>query len=157
MESRANTKAAVALDLKAIQGVDKYFANIPQVMIAGATLTPTALKALFQAEIDVIKSVDQARSMLKEELAQAKIVRAKAETTRRQLRAFVLANYGAAAVSMLNDFDIPVPGSKGKPTAQTKAEAVVKRDATRKARHTLGSKAKKAIKGQPSTPTTPKA
>jgi hypothetical protein len=42
-----NKNTAQALDKKAIQGVDKYFAKVKTMTIAGTSYTPAALNAVF--------------------------------------------------------------------------------------------------------------
>jgi hypothetical protein len=66
-----------------------------------------------------------------------------------------LGNYGKKAVEMLAGFGMSVPKSTGKKTVETKAKAIAQSQATREARHTMGKKQKKSIKGVvPQTATT---
>jgi len=158
MSSNASKKAAQAADLKAIAGVDKYFSNVGTLTIEGAALTPTQLKAVFQAEIDTVKAADLAHAAFTGQVADAHKARAKAGDLRRALRSYILATFGPTAKQMLEEFGMKVPAPKSTPV-KTKAQAVENAAATRKARHTMGSKQKQAIKGTqaPETPATPKA
>ena len=92
--------------------------------------------------------MDALRSQLAQSVAAASTARTSARATRKALKAYVLGNYGAAAVQMLTDLGLPVPKA-GQAKASTKAVAVVKAAATRKARNTMGSEQKLAIVGQP--------
>ena len=56
---------------------------------------------------------------------------------------------------MLHDFGFSKRASV--PTVDVKAEALAKTKATRKARHTMGSKQKQEITGQPESPAKPTA
>jgi hypothetical protein len=134
---------AQALDQKAIQGVTKYFAKVKNMTIAGTVYTPVALKAVFQAEIDAITALDTSEAQFKQQAADTRTARAKAIVVRAGLRAYILATYGAAAVQVLGDFGMVVPKPLGKRSAQVKADAVTKAQATREAR--------KAREEQPST------
>ena len=146
----SNTRAAKSttkdLDQKIIAAVDKYFASATQMAIAGKQFTPATLKAVFQAEIDANSAADSTRAVYKQQIVEAKAARGNASGLRQELRTYILGNYGAAAVTMLEDFGMS-PKTKSTPTAETKAEAVVKAAATRKARHTMGKKQKLAITG----------
>jgi hypothetical protein len=140
----------VVLDQTVIAGVDKYFANAATLPLAGTAYTPSAFKAVLQREIDTVRALDVARAAIAQLVATARAARTDAGAARRALKAYVLGAYGPAAVQMLQDLGIPVPKPKGgKRSAATKAIAVVKAEATRKARGTIGRKKKQAIKGVP--------
>jgi hypothetical protein len=143
-----NKNTALALDQKAITGVDKYFATASTLSIAGTSYTPTALKAVFQADIDATHALDAGRAQVKQQVAVAQAARAKASAARAGLKAYVLGTSGAAAVTMLEHFGMTAP----KPhvlTVAAKAKSVANAEATRAARHTMGKKQKKSIKGSP--------
>ena len=141
-----NQNTAVALDQKAIVGVSKHFAKVKHLTLAGTSFTTATLKAVFQAEIDATQSLDTARTQMKQQVATARAARAKAREARRLLRAYVLGNYGPAAVQMLEDLGLSVPKPKSRATVSTKADALVKAKATRKARNTMGKKKRLSIK-----------
>ena len=160
MKRVPNANTALALDKKAMAGVDKYFANSPTLAIAGTNLTPAAIKAVLQSEIDADSALEAARAEVSQLMLLAVASRAKAHDMRQSLRLYILATAGGDAVKMLQDFGMNPKPSKA--TVETKAQAVVKSKATRAARHTMGSKQKKAVKGQPAnagpaTPTKPAA
>jgi hypothetical protein len=129
-----NKNAAQALDQKAIDSVDKYFAHVKTLTIAGTTYTPATLKAVLEAEIDANKAVDETEAQLRQQVVAARLARAKAQAARKGLKAYVLGTSGADAVQMLKDFGIPVPKPTGPKTARSKAQAADSATATRKAK-----------------------
>jgi hypothetical protein len=141
-----NKNTALALDRKAVAGVDKYFATASTLSIAGTTYTPTALKAVFQADIDASTALDAGRAQVKQQVATAQAARAKANAVRAGLKAYVLGTSGAAAVTMLEDFGVTAPKRRIL-TVEAKAKSIANAKATRAARHTMGKKQKEPIKG----------
>jgi regulator of protease activity HflC (stomatin/prohibitin superfamily) len=139
---------AQALDLKAIEGVDKYLGSVTQVSLSGTTYTPTALKAVLQGEIDADKAVDLARAQYKQQVVSAKGARAKARALRNALRSYVLSTFGADAVQTLEGFGFAVPKPRGPKTAKAKAEGTAAALATRHAK-------KEAIANVAHAPSTP--
>ena len=129
-----NKNTALATNQKAILGVGKHFAKVKTLTLAGTSYTPVALKALFQAEIDANNALDQSRAQMTEQVASTVAVRAKALAARKGLRAYILGNYGAKAVQVLEDFGMSPPKAPGPKTVEAKAQAKAKAAATRKAR-----------------------
>jgi hypothetical protein len=129
-----NKTTALALNQKAIHGVDKYFAHVKTFTLAGTVYTPASLKAVLQAEIDANKAVDDGQAQLQQQVVAAQLARAKARGARQGLKAYVLGTSGADAVQMLKDLGIPVPKPRGIKSAKSKAEAVDAATATRQAK-----------------------
>jgi len=148
-----NRQATSVVDQKAIGAVDKYFANISTLTLAGNAITPADLKAMLKAEIDALKGVDDLRAALHTALVSARAISAKASGARKALRAYILGNYGSDAAQMFADFGMNLPKPKSTVLSKDKAQAAAKAKATREARHTMGSKQKAAIKGQPAVAT----
>jgi hypothetical protein len=151
---KANKQAALALNQKASEGVDKYFSSMKSILIGGTSYTPTSLKAVLQADDDASKSVDTTRAQLRQEVATHRAAKAKARSVRAALKKYILGSYGNVAVQMLGDFGMTVPRTTGHATAEVKAKAVTRALATREARHTMGSKQKLNVKGAPDQPAT---
>lgn len=147
-----NTHTALALDQKAIAGVDEYFAKTKTLVIAGNEYTPAALRAVLQGEVDAIHALGDVQAQMKQQVAVTRKARAQARELRLALKSYILGTYGKAAVKMLQDFGMSVPKPTGRKTVKTKAEALVKAEATRKARHTMGKKQKLAITGETEPP-----
>jgi hypothetical protein len=148
-----NQTTTVVRDQKAIAGVDKYLGNAANVQLQGKTYTPAAIKAALQAEIDANRSLDLARSAVRQQVADTKPVRASARGMRSALRKYVLSTYGAYAVQVFEDFGFNVPKSLGPQTAEAKAKSAVKAKATRDAKKAALEKVQPG--GQPTQPTTP--
>jgi len=144
-----NKTTALALNTKAIEGVDKHFAKVKTLTVAGVTITPAALKAVFQAESDANKALDESEAQRIKQLAATRAARAKARVMRAKLKKYILGSYGTEAVDMLVDFGMKPPKLPTRRTVDSKAQAVDKSRATREARHTMSKKAKLAIKGTP--------
>jgi len=137
--NRANTSAIAA--------IDKYFGQLTSLVIAGVTMTPAALKAVLQAELDTSKQVADTRALLRAQVHGASAAAKTAYELRASLRAFVLGSYGPKALAMLSDFRFAVPKPKGPRKVAAKLKGVIAAKATRAARHTMGKKQKRAIKG----------
>jgi hypothetical protein len=142
-----NKTTALALNTKAIDGVDKHFSKVKKLTVGGVEYTPATLKAVLQAESDANKALDLGNSQLKKQQAVALAARAKAHATRKSLKTYILGNYGTDAVDMLADFGMNVPKAPGPLTAKARVLAQAKSKATRDARHTMSKKQKKLIKG----------
>src|SRR5580658_1233743 len=106
-----NKNTALALNQKAIQGVDKYFAKVKNLTVAGTSYTPAALKAVLQGEVEANEAIDTTRAQLKQEVATGRAARAKATGPREGLPSYHPGTYGAAAVQMLADFGMSPPKS----------------------------------------------
>ena len=132
-ETNPNKKTALALNQQAIQGIDKYFAHVKTLTIAGTAYSPASLKATLQAEIDAENSVTEGQAQYKQQVVAARVARSKGRATRKLIKAYVLTNFGAENVQTLGNFGIPVPKTPGKRTAKSKAQAADKAAATRKA------------------------
>jgi hypothetical protein len=152
--SSLNKSTALERDQKALKGVDKYFANVTKVTLLGTDFTPAALKAVFQNDIDVRTALDAIRSQAKQQKLAMVASRAKVNDVRLALKGYILSTYGKDAVQMLEDLGIAAPKT-GKPSVPTKAQALVKAAATRKARGTVGRKRRLSIKGTPAATNTP--
>lgn len=128
-----NKATALAQNQQILEGIDTYLAHVKQVTIAGDTYTPADLKAALQAEIDAEKSVTTGKAQYKQQVVAARLARLKGRATRKLVKTYVLASFGAANVQTLETFGIPVPKPLGPRTAQAKAEASADAAATRKA------------------------
>ena len=128
-----NKTTALAQNQKILAGVDKYFAKVKTLTVAGTVFTPKALKAVLEAESEAIQSLDAAKAQLMQQVATADAARLKARGVRQDLRTHILGTFGAKAVQMLQDFGMHVPKPLGRQTAIVRAAAVTKAAATRKA------------------------
>jgi uncharacterized lipoprotein YddW (UPF0748 family) len=125
---------AHARNLKAIAWVDKYLASATQVILAGTTYTPPALKAALQAQIDADNAVDDLRAQYRQQVVVAKGARTSGRAAWVSLKAYVLSTYGRDAAQVLEEFGISAPKKPGPKTAKGKALASEGATATRKAK-----------------------
>jgi hypothetical protein len=153
-ESNPNKKTALALNQQAIQGIEKYFAHVKSLTIAGTVYTPANLKATLQAEIDAENSVNEGQAQYRQQVVAAKVARSQGRATRKLIKAYVLTNFGADNVQTLGNFGIPVPKSTSNRTAKSKAQAADKAAATRKA-HEEAIASVDAPVSEPPAPATP--
>ncbi len=142
----------VASNAKAMAAVDKYLSNIGPMTFDGTSYTPASLKAVFQADTDAINAADAQHTQWKQLLLTVALTHKNVAAMRRWLRGFVLSFFGSQAPAVLGDFGLPTPKARTAKSVVTKAVAVAKMRATRKARHTLGSKQKQEIKGTVDVP-----
>jgi hypothetical protein len=149
-----NKPTAKDLCMKAIAGIGKHFAGATSLTLMGASFTPASLKAVFQADIDATNATEAGHTQWRQQVATQKATRANTRAVSKALKSYVVGTFGASAVGVLEDFGFSAPKSPGKKTVAAKAEGLVKAKATRAARHTMGKKQRKTVKGTPAaTPT----
>ena len=140
-----NSQAAQVKQL--ITGTKKHYPNgSTQLQVGGATFTVTSLTQLMQDFVNAREAVEASKAA----------TRAKVETERTQapsrlavitaFEKFVRGTFGTSA-DALADFGLAPPKARTPMTAEAKAVAAAKREATRKARGTMGKNQKKGIKG----------
>jgi hypothetical protein len=137
---------AAAFAKQLIAGANKNLANVGTLPIAGGLLTLAQAVAELQKLVDLRTSVEtaqaQAKAAVATEVAQLPALRAFMSA----FVTFVKAAFGNQP-GVLADFGMQPKKVAAPPTVQQRAAAAAKREATRAARGTKGSKAKQAIKG----------
>jgi hypothetical protein len=155
MNTGKGTDTVLALQL--IAGTKQHFSTASTLTIGNVSVTPAQLEASLQRLVDMRAAVDDAKAA-----TQAKIATedAEAPSLRRQMAAYVAyvkATFGQTP-DVLASFGLKPTKARTPLTIEQKAAASAKRAATRAARHTMGSKQKKDVKGTittiVSTPTT---
>jgi hypothetical protein len=121
---------------QATAGFQKYFAKNPTVVLSGTPTETKAVLATFQAALDGIDKAGAAERAFHDAV----------EATLEALKTLVNNQLGSTE-AILGDFGFTVPKRQA-PSEATKAAAVLKREATRKARGTAGKRQKAKIKGQ---------
>ncbi len=137
-----------------ISGVQKHYPN-GTLVLAGQTFNvPTQLVQFIQQDIDATDVADKARAAWLERVQVQEDSHQKVAPVLRALKSAVLSLYGDTqnASSTLADFGYS-PRKLTAKTSAKKAQAADKGLATRAARHTLGKKQKKDIKGTVPAPT----
>jgi hypothetical protein len=143
-------------DQKLIDGVQKHlsqFATLP-VGSQAESLSPADIVKILQGRIDA------GNAAVKADAARSAAI--KAERDERNKTAPIVSSLRRIVVGMYNQspdtlaaFGLKAP-KVAKKKAQVVADAVLKNEATRKARHTQGKRQKQKVKGQlPSTPQKP--
>jgi len=128
---------------------------VPSLLLGAKAYTPTSLVAFVQSRIDAANAVVTAKANWQAAVKAYQALNTQGDVVVHDLKQYVIAAFGATS-SKLADFGF-TPKKVTVLTPAQKAAAAAKRAATRKARGTVGPKAKLAIKGTvPATdPTTP--
>jgi hypothetical protein len=137
----------------AMAGIDKHLASETTIPLDGAAKAPADIKKALQGTIDAADATQAARANW---LDASRAERSQGDgivSLLASLRAFVILKFGGADVATLADFGF-TPRKQTPKTVETKAVAVEKSLATRKARHTMGSRQKEKIKGTIPEPVT---
>jgi hypothetical protein len=135
----------VALAQQLIAGTNKHLASMAQVIFAGSSFTPPQITGKLQALVNLRNDVNAAEATTKAKLASEKADMPALRTFMGAFVTFVKATFGGQP-DVLADFGIH-PKARAPLTVEAKAAAAAKRKATRAARHTMGSKQKKDVKG----------
>jgi hypothetical protein len=137
-----------------ITGTQKHLSN-ETLAFNGVTFAAPALVQLLQQLIDVVTRSDTKKAEWKDALKAMKDAKAAIVPVVGGYHAYVVNRYGNAP-STLEDFGIAPRKVRTPLTAEQKAAAAVKRQATRQARHIVGKKQRAKIHAPTATtPTTP--
>ena len=148
--SKTTKSNRIALYRSMIEGIGAHLGSVTQVTLLGVTFTMPALVKLLQKLVDAGNAVESAKTKL-HDAVQAE--RSEVQTDSPFVRAFkryLLAMFKDAAV--LASFGLAPSKPRAVPTSDEVVAAVVKRRATRVARHTMGKKQKQSIHGTVGTP-----
>jgi hypothetical protein len=137
---------AVALAEQLIAGTNKHLANATQVSIASSSFTPAQITARLQTLVNLRHDVDTVKAATKAKLAAEKADMPALRIFMDAFVAFVKASFSNSP-DVLADFGLTPKKAKTPLTVEAKAAAAAKRKATRAARHTMGTKQKKGVKG----------
>ena len=135
-----------ALAVKLAAGTQKHFSTVPQLIVGGATFTPAEVEAQLLAFATLRSDVESAKAVVQAKLEDEKV---KGPALRVFLIAFegIVRSAFGGSPDVLADFGLQPRKGKKPRTAEQLAAAKAKREATRKARGTLGKRKKLAIKG----------
>ncbi len=141
-------------------GIRKHFSNVSSLTFGNSPFTPAQIEASLQTLIDLRTAVEDARAAIQAKVAADNAQAAPLRSQMAALVAFVKVTFGNTP-DVLADFGLKPNKARTPLTLDQKAAASAKRAATRAARHTMGSKQKKEVKGTITTivasPTTPAA
>lgn len=143
------TRAAEVLGFtKVINGINIHVTA--PILLGGQSTTGAQLVTVFTAANQAATDLEAAKAAYQQKLAAQRAAFAIAKTTEAGLKSYVQGAYGKGSAIVV-DFGWSVFAAPVK-TAQVKADAVTKSAATRKERHTMGSKQKSSIHGVVATP-----
>jgi hypothetical protein len=151
-KTRTNTQGK---DQQVITGVQKDLTLMSSLPLGGQTFTPATLVAFVQSRIDAGNEVVVAKANWQSAAKAYEAINTKANVVVHDLKQLVIGAFGATS-SKLADFGFTAKKVTVL-TPEQKVAAAEKRAATRKARNTLGPKAKLAVTGTvpPTAPATP--
>jgi len=141
-------------DQQVITGIQKDLSTMSSLPLGGETFTPATLTAFVQSRIDAGNEVVVAKAYWQNAAKTYEAINTKATIVVHDLKQLVIGAFGATS-SKLADFGF-TPRKVVVLTPDQKVAAAAKRAATRKARGTLGPKAKLAVTGTvaPTAPVT---
>jgi hypothetical protein len=139
-----NTDALRAQEL--LTGVQKHFATFNTLILGSASYTPAQLESLLQTVVDLRAAANAAKVATKAKLMAEAVQVAPLRGVMAVLSAYVKASYSQSP-DVLADFGLKPRKATTPLTNEQKTLAAAKRAATRAARHTMGPKQKKGVKG----------
>jgi hypothetical protein len=146
MATKQDSKGqVVAFAKQLIAGADKHLAKATQVAFLGGSFTPDEIASKLQTLVNLRSDVNTARAATVAKLAAEATQAPALRTFMSAFASYLKVAYGTSP-DVLADFGI-APKARTPLTVEAKAVAAAKRAATRAARHTMGTKQKKGIKG----------
>jgi len=138
-----------------IAGIRKHYVTVQSLVIEGVSYAPADIEKVLQDSIDAADATAAAAAVFHKAVAAERAANAEGDALYRGLKA-VLVNQYKTSPDTLADFGVTL-SPRQVPDAATVATAVDKREATRKARHTMGKRQKAGVKGGPpaTAPTPP--
>lgn len=154
MSTKTVSKVTLTQQIRGlIAGTQKHLPSGPVTLDATATTQQDLVQTL-QGVVDVLGASDTAKASWKESLKNVKDTKAKKLPLVSSYRSWIVATFGSNP-SALADFGMTPRKVPAPLTAEQKAAAAAKRNATRAARHTMGKNQKKNIKGTVASATPP--
>ena len=155
MSTIPNNATVVDACTKRLKALEEHVGNKGTIAMNGEDLKVSDVQAIYQGCLDSRAALHKSRTQVKTALA----AKASAEQARvaadKALAAWVITKFGADSQQAL-DFGF-APRKAAARTVDSKAKAAAQAKATREARHTMGKKQKKLIKGTVVVPTAPAA
>jgi hypothetical protein len=142
---KTNKDRTINTHRQAIAGIRKHFASAPSILLGGTSTTPNDAIATLQGSIDAIDAASASAQAFHGAVTAQHAAIAKGTGLLTDLKTLVKSQLGSSE-GVLGDFGFTSP-SRQTPDEATKAAAVVKRAATRAARHTMGKRQKASVKG----------
>jgi hypothetical protein len=131
---------------KLIDGFTKHSATLATLVIGGTSYKTADVITVVQGLVNSAKAVVTSRATWQAAVSADKAERSKQKTFMSGVRQSLLVAFGGS-IDVLADFGLAPHKARTAPTPQQKQAAAAKAKATRAARHTMGNKQKKAVKG----------
>jgi hypothetical protein len=128
-----------------VTGTAKHLTSATPAAFLGGSFTPADITAKLDQVVTLRSDVNTAKAAVKAKIALESTNLPALHTFVSAYKAYLRVAFGTSP-DVLADFGL-APKARSTPTTATKAAAVVKRSATRAARHTMGGVQKKAVKG----------
>ena len=141
---KTSKASSQARDTQVIAGIAAHFTGATKFTFGGVDYKATEIQKLLQSRIDAASATAAARAKWLTAAAAEQEKTTESESVLLALKSHLVTTYGAKS-QVVADFGF-TPKQK-ETTAKTTADAVVKREATRKARGTMGKKEKLKITG----------
>jgi hypothetical protein len=140
------TKASTLGHVQAlIAGTKQHFPS-STITLGNTAYTTASLVELLQSLADAIAATDTVHAASKEAVSALRASRAKVSPVMAAYKRWILTTFGNAAQTLV-DFGVQAPKARTPLTTGKLAAAAAKAASTRKARGTVGSKKKLAVKG----------
>jgi hypothetical protein len=130
-----------------IAGLKKHAPELPNMAWGPGLRSVHEIAARFQAHLHALDAVAASEVAWREALGKEAGLEKEIKSLLRRVALFLRGVYGEASAT-LRDFGL-APRKKAKISAEKMSLTVAKRNATRKARRTMGKRQKRAIKGAP--------
>jgi hypothetical protein len=128
-----------------VQAIQKYLSGEKSIILAGSTYTPADLMKFYEDWAALVGPVLAAHTQWKEAVVKRDTALHAVEAIDLALRDWLDGRFGRSS-TVLADFGLAI-AKKAKVGVKIKTQAVAKGAATRAARHTMGKRQKKAVKG----------
>jgi hypothetical protein len=129
-----------------IEGLTKHFTKRNTYWVGGKQYTQRQLIDLFRSQIEAIDEVDAAHAAVASAVARERAVALRIRELARQLKHTLVMDLGFSITGWA-DFGLELPKKPGPKTVKAKAEGARKAQATRQARHTMGKRQRKKVRG----------
>jgi hypothetical protein len=129
-----------------IAGTAKNLVNKTQVEFMGGTFTPAQITSTLQQLVDLRSAVNAAQASVEAKINAEKAAMTSLLAFQSAYVAFIKVQFGASPEALAS-FGVHLRKTPAPRTTEEQVTANAKSSSTRKARHTMGSVQKKAIKG----------
>ncbi len=142
---KLNNAVVVDTCTKRLNSLKAHVSNKAEISINGKAYKAAAVIAIYQDCLDIRASLSNKRADVAATLVESANAEAMRRAADRALKPWVVNTFGANSQAA-HDFGFPPPKAPTR-TAESKVQAVKLAQATREARHTMGSKQKSQVKG----------